>query len=132
MKNKVFKMAGLRRARMEGVCGNFHSDYITRRGWAFCPWCGMELVFAKKCEKCGRNFNSEASFSAHQHPELLGKCPLDSSHIVKIRVHRKTMFCTACLKEYPMDGPKLRGERLMEYLDGRSQWQSLAKRTTKQ
>ena len=51
MKNKVFKMAGLRRARMEGVCGNFHSEYITKRGWAFCPWCGVGLVFAKKCEK---------------------------------------------------------------------------------
>lgn len=99
--------AGLKRAAMEGRCRSRHSQYLKDLGYAYCPWCGQEIVIRHHCEHCQRDFTSDAAYVVHL--ALLedfqsNPCPNqqenETSHPVQWRKNRKRFYCPICDKEY--------------------------------
>lgn len=93
---------------MEGVCSSYHSSsYREKRGWKFCPWCGISLAVKHHCEHCGKDFISETAFHVHQQSAALYRnnpCPNQEGgrHIIHHLRHRGKMFCANCRIEYPI------------------------------
>jgi hypothetical protein len=99
---------GLRRATMEGQCVRDHAKYVGERGWAYCPWCGMELVYKKHCDHCGRDYVSEEAYHVHLSQIEFYKsnpCPNEETvkgqHAVRYHKNRGVFYCPACNIEYP-------------------------------
>jgi hypothetical protein len=94
---------------MEGLCVRHHANYITNYGWAYCPWCGLELAYKAHCYHCNKDFVSERAYAAHRIDVELyidnpcpNQRPTTERHNTRYHKNRGKMYCQECRLEYPV------------------------------